>query len=207
MEVFRARRSRAAWIGLIAGVAILLAPVIAILVDPPEAGFWTPHWILIFPAAIFGFFVYVLIASACKMFTAYRVLPEGIRIRVPPFHDRLFHRQDILQVQLLSDKETHELITQSLEEQNRFSGSADIAGYLRMIRKKAPEFRYFTIAPMVTLKGSGRREAITSVSAPTTGGSVLLRLRSGKRYYLTPENAVGFRQAAGAMGLGVTGNE
>jgi len=207
MRTFRARRTRTAWIGIGAGCAILLAPVVAILLDPPDAGFWKPHWTMIFPVVLFGFFVYVIFASTCKMFTSYRIHPDGILIRVPPFHSRLFRREDIRQVQLLSASETHEIIAKSLEEQNRFSGTSDIVGYLRMIRNRAPEYRYFTIAPRVTLRGGERQETIMSVRADTQGGSILLWMKSGKLYYLTPEDAGGFWEAAGATGLRLTNSE
>ena len=159
-----------------------------------------------FPIAIFGFFVYVMISSSLKMFTTFTISDKGISVYTPPFHTRMFNKDQIREIKLLSAEETRKIIEASILEQNSFSESADIVGYLQMIRKRSPAFRYFTITPTARVTTAGQKETITSLNVKSTGGSITLTMKDDAVYFLTPANPekfeTTFRQMHPAIAIG-----
>jgi len=189
---FLAVRSKAAFIGIGGGYLILIISIVAPLTFPDGE---TPGlgWGLFIPFLFVLFFLYVLTASLFKMFLIYTVSNEGITIYSPPFHSRLLPFGQILSVTLLDENESRKLIEASILEQNSYGESADLAGYVRMLRKRSPLFRYFTIAPSARVSTTGAGENITSLKVHSTGQIVVIKMKDYREYYLTPERADAFK--------------
>ena len=175
------------------GFTILLAPVVVYILTLPNNV--ELAWPVLFPVAIFSFFAYVLISSSLKMFTTYSITGKGIGLYIPPFHKRNFTIEQIKEVNRISPDETRKIIEASIIEQNSFSESGDLIGYIQMLRKRSPAFRYFTIAPTAKVTTSGPKETITSLDIKSKEGCILLTLKNEEKYFLTPDDPGHFEVA------------
>lgn len=189
-ERFHAQRPPSTFVGIGAGFAILAVAVAGpLLLTPSDQLTFGPG--LIFPAILVVFFAWVLGMAALKLFMTFCVTRDGILVRIPPLHRRLIRFDELEEVRHATDEETRGMIEGALREQAGYEGSSDAAGYLRMLRKRSPTYRYFTVAPRATVTN----ERITSLGVPSAGGMIALKLRGGEELYLTPQDPSGFKEA------------
>ena len=194
-QTFKANRPPKAFIPIIIGFAILLSPVIPLLFSPPAENEFQFGWLALIPIAIFGFMTYVLIASSLKMFVSYTIFDDGITIYKPPFHKRTIMRWDIESVIYATPEETRQQIEDIMMEQNSYGESADLVGFIQMLKRKSPAFRYYTIVPQATVTTVGPKETITSLEVKPTDGSIILKLKSEEVFFLTPQQPIEFKEA------------
>lgn len=180
---------------LFIGYLIVLSPVIAYLIDPTGltidfSGNW---YFALIPIAIFTFFLYVLTASFFKMFIRFTINKKGITIYKPPIHQRHFSLSEIKHLKLLNEEETSELVRNSIEEQEQFKETYDIIGYIKMIIEKAPAYRYYTHTATAKVTTSGPKEQIQNLNVNAGGKCLILELRNGEMFYLTPAEPGAFK--------------
>lgn len=192
---FYVNRGPGAFVLVTLGFVILLAPVIAIVFLPGDDLPKEFSWYALFPILIFGFFTYVLVMSSLKLFTRFTITKNGISIWQPPFHRKVVDKEDIKSLDLLTAEETTQLISKSLKEQDRLAESSDVVGYIRELKTRSPAFKYFTIAPQAKVATVGPKERITFIRVKKTTASILLTLKDGKVFYLTPKDPEGLKGA------------
>lgn len=145
-----------------------------------------------FPILLTLFFSYVLIASSFKMFITYSLTKEGLIIFKPPFHKVLFCYRDIENIVLLSEEECKNLIESSVINQNKFLIENDLLGYIKMIRKQAPYYKYFTLAPVLNIQTVGNKEIIRNANSLNNSCIIKIHLKSNNFFFISPENPILF---------------
>lgn len=184
---FKALKSKGALFGISVGFLIILSPIIAIYLTEGIDGFsW--GWAILFPGGLFAFFTYVLIASLFKMFITYSINNDGLTIYKPPFHKKQFSWDEIEAVELLTGEETKKQMEDLILEQNSYGDNEDILGYIKMIRNKAPYYKYYTQSPSGKSIHKGEKDTLVSLKVNDMEGIILLQLKNGRTHYLSPEN-------------------
>ncbi|XOV94939.1 MAG: hypothetical protein ACFHWX_09560 [Bacteroidota bacterium] len=173
--------------GVVIGTIILLACYV-----PFIFGMVPLAWEALVPGLFILFFTFVLVASAFKLMIRYDVIPDGIRIYKPPFHKKLIPYKDIKKLVLHNDEEARQLMEKLMLEQNSFSESMDIVGYISYIKKNTPAYKYFTYAPTVRVTTAGAKEQITSVKVLSKAQFITLILNDESFIFLSPKDPVGF---------------
>ncbi len=194
-KIFYTSRGPKVFLMLLIGYLIIFSPVIAYTIDPSgiNIDFEGNWYFALFPLSIFLFFLYVITASVFKMFIKFTISSNGISIYKPPFHNKLFKKENIQSLLYLNEEETRELIRNSIKEQESFKDSADIVGYFQMIKKKSPLYKYYTNTATAEVSAAGPKETITSLKVKSGGECIILNLKNGETFYLTPANPKEFK--------------
>jgi hypothetical protein len=183
---FGTRKNGSALVGVSAGFAILFVSVgLPLLLD----GF---HWGLFFPLAIGLFMLFVLTASVMKFFISFTVSEQGFEISLPPFHHTRITGNQIRSVRALDPDESKALFDASIREMFALGDNADTTGFVRLIRKRSPAYRYLSVAPAAAVSTTGRREQLASLKVFSRQRMVVLTLQDGKELYLSPADIDGF---------------
>lgn len=151
-------------------------------------------WPMLFPVVICLFFTWVMVASLFKFFIAYTITPRTIEIYLPPFHRRRLFYSDIKSIEVLDAEASKKVFEDSMKEQNNIQQSMDLDGYIRMIRRKSPHYKYLSVTPRATVVTKGRHEQIKKVKVSEKEKMVLLTLKDGSPLYLSPDDAEGFAE-------------
>lgn len=150
------------------------------------------HWALLLPLAIVLFMLYVLTDSMMKFFTSFVINENGVKIFLPPFHRRNIPRNQIENVKIFDVEESRQIFEDLIKEQFAVKEDMDIARYVRLLRKKAPAFKYLSIAPSATLTTKGQMEHLTSLNVKSKERMIMMKLKDGKNLYLSPDDIDGF---------------
>jgi hypothetical protein len=102
---------------------------------------------------------------------------------------------DISTVEHLNPDDTGLFFEALMQEQHSFADTADIVGYVRMLKKESPSFKYFTLSPRATVSSVGPKERITALNVSSGGGMIVVCLKNNEFLYLTPANPEGFKAA------------
>ena len=190
---FTTRKNFPAVVGVAAGFAILFASIgLPLLLD----GF---HWGLLFPLAIGGFMLFVLTASVMKFFISFRIDERGLRIFLPPLHRRWIPAGSIRSVRVLDAEEAKRLFETSIREMFSLGENADLAGFLRLLRRKSPAFRYLSVAPAAAMTTAGPKRHLLSLKVYSRQRMVLLGPQGGQELYLSPQDADAFVRGIAAI--------
>ena len=160
-------------------------------------------WLMLIPAAIVTSIAYALTNSLLKHFVTLAVLDDGILIRLPPAHRRRIDWGELAQVTVLDAEESKSVFEYAIREQFRLKDEIDLARYLRVLRKKAPSFRYLSVAPAATMTTRGQMERLTSLTVESRERMVCLKMKNGERLYLSPDDVEGFVEAIKKSGDGL----
>ena len=115
------------------------------------------------------FMLYVLTDSMFKFFMSFIINENGVEIFLPPFRRRKIPGNQIENVKILDVEESKQVFEDSIKDQFALKEEMDIAGYVRLLRKKAPAFKYLSVAPSATLTTKGACFKPAPVVAFTSG--------------------------------------
>lgn len=193
-KIFYTRTNQSAFIGISVGYLILFTSIgLPLLLTP--VGDIEGQWGLLFPAILVLFFFYVLTASLFKSFLSFQVTKEGIHIRRPPFFHKLIPAREIKNITVLNVEESNKLFRDSMMEQEGYKDSADIVGFIRMLKNKSPAYRYLSVTPSVSATTVGAKDKITSLKMLSQERMILLELTDNQFYYLSPKKIDEFANA------------
>lgn len=184
-QKFRTYANQNARIATFGGMAILLLCIgVPLIFTPTEEISWS--WFGLIPLAIFGFFVYVILSASLKLLITYQVSEHGILISKPLFHRRFIPIDTIEDVILMNEEGTQKLMENEVFYQQWLKDSGDLHGLFQKIKKESPYYLYLTITPRGTSAGEGQAETVTSVNI--SAQMVLLILKNGEKFFLSPQN-------------------
>lgn len=179
---------RSAIIGVVFGF-LLVIPFMYVLFRTEfldTTGFLVPVLILLF------FFI-ILTLSFFKFFITYTVTNHGLILIKPPFHKRIIKPRDILQVEILTEQQTLDILAHSVSQSNDSIESGNISGFLDVLKKDYSRYRYFTIVPKPIVTQND--EIIQPEDVETSNRAVILVLKPKKVLYLSPKRPVDFKKA------------
>lgn len=197
-EKFTTRKDRFTLRIVLAGYAILGVCIILPLVLAPRDDLHF-HWAFLLPAAIVLFMLYALTSSLFKFFASFIISTGGLQISLPPFHRRIIPSRDIAEARILDAEQAERVFEAAIREQFAVKEDLDLARYVRLLRKKAPAYKYLSVAPSATMTTRGQMERLSSLSVKSKERMVLLTLTDGGELYLSPEDCDGFMHALSAV--------
>lgn len=182
-HTFRTYANKNALIATFGGMALLLVCIVlpALLTPTEEIRF---SWFGLIPAAIFLFFIYVILASFLKLFITFNVSDEGIMISKPLFHRRFIPAGEIKEIIMLDEEKTRAFMENEVMYQQGIKDSGEVSNLFQKIKKESPYYKYLTITPGGTSAGTNQAETVTSVNMD--GEMVLLLLKNGEKFFLSP---------------------
>jgi len=99
-----------------------------------------------------------------KLFMTFIIKENGVEIFLPPFHLIKIPGNQIGNVRILDVEESKQVFEDSIKDQFALKEEMDITGYVRLLRKKTPAFKYLSVAPIATLTSKGQMEHLNSLN-------------------------------------------
>ncbi|MCB0396706.1 MAG: hypothetical protein KDD36_08640 [Flavobacteriales bacterium] len=199
-QTYHTRKAKPTVIGITMGFLILLVSTVLPLVLPSEEPLkW--HWSMGFAIIFVGFFYVVMISSLLRLFTRFEISNRGILIRPMLRPSVQLSAHDIASVELVTAEDYERLTADMMNEEERIAKSADLIGYVQLIKRKSPEYKYLSVTPVVATISSGNREAIHTKKVRVHHDICMITLKDGNRLFISPKNERDFVDTARKLGL------
>jgi len=183
--IFRTRVEKVMVIMLCVGFGLLFVSVglpLILMPDKSASAFLS----MLIPIILGLFFSFVLISSAVKTTLTFVMDREGLTIRNLFRRLRRFSWNEIENIQVMDPDESQDLIEGEVRNQFQLREDQDIGGYIRLLKSKSPQYKFFTMTSSGQVLTTGDTGHLRSLDIKKSGSVLLLKTKSGEIFYITP---------------------